>query len=202
LTLNYNQHAYSNRAIRSHDTASNAFKNIYEFSKGFHTICSLNYDLTFYWMTMYANDIDDGHAFKDCFNKRTFDENWKKFREPIGRQKKCTLFFYPHGNLVFARDKIENELKINADGGDLLESILSKWENGSYIPLFVSEGTKEQKIKSIQSSYYLSTVYREVLPQMGDSLVIYGWGLGDHDHHIMNRICLGGTHPLYFLCVN
>lgn len=177
----------------SHATASANFGYIYEFSKSFKTICSLNYDLTLYWLTMYANDIKDGHVFKDCFNKKSFDDDWFKFREPIYNQRACTLFFYPHGNLVFARDKIENEVKLQAEDNDLLESILSKWEKGSYIPLFVSEGTTEQKVKSIQSSYYLNTVYREVLTNIGESLTIYGWGLGEHDLHIINRICLGGT---------
>ena len=176
-----------------HGKASSDFENIYRFSKNFDTVCSLNYDLTFYWVVMYGNDIKDGHIFKDCFAGKSFDDDWPKFRDPIYSQKKCTLFFYPHGNLVFARDKIENEVKIRAGGNDLLESILSKWESGSYIPLFVSEGTSKQKIKSIQSSYYLNTVYREVLTDINESLVIYGWGLGEHDLHIINRICLGGV---------
>jgi len=173
--------------------ASQYFENVYSFSKNFNTICSLNYDLTFYWVIMHGNDIKDGHIFKDCFNGKIFDDEWRKYRDRIYSQKKCTLLFYPHGNLVFARDKIENELKIRADNEELLDSILSKWEQGSYIPLFVSEGTSEQKIKSIQSSYYLNTVYREVLTDMNESLVIYGCGLGEHDLHIINRVCLGGT---------
>lgn len=177
----------------SHETAQTDFEFMYRFSKEFNTVCSLNYDLTFYWLIMYGNNIKDGHTFKDCFTDKSFDDDWPKFRDPIYNQKKCTLFFYPHGNLVFARDKIENEVKIRSDDEDLLESILTKWENGSYIPLFVSEGTSEQKIKSIQSSYYLNTVFREVLTDIEDSLVIYGWGLGEHDLHIINRIGLGGT---------
>lgn len=177
----------------SHGEAETNFKYIYRFAKEFNTVISLNYDLTFYWLIMYGNDIQDGHIFKDCFTGNSFDDNWPKFRNPIYRQKQCTLFFYPHGNLVFARDKIENEVKIISGDKELLESILTKWKSGSYIPLFVSEGTSEQKIKSIQSSYYLNTVYREVLTDIKDSLVIYGWGLGEHDLHIINRIGLGGT---------
>lgn len=174
-------------------SASQYFENIYNFAKNFNTIFSLNYDLTLYWIIMHGNDIHDGHIFKDCFNGKCFDDDWSKFRDPICSQKKCTLCFYPHGNLVFARDKIENELKISADDEELLDSILSKWEKGSHIPLFVSEGTSEQKIKSIQSSYYLNTVYREVLTDINESLVIYGWGLGEHDLHIINKICLRDT---------
>ncbi|WP_161935562.1 replication protein RepA [Burkholderia pseudomallei] len=44
------------------------------------------------------------------------------------------------------------------------------------------KATAEQKVASIRSSYYLSTVYREVLPSERESLVIYGWGFGEHAH--------------------
>ncbi|MGI9278783.1 MAG: DUF4917 family protein [Endozoicomonas sp.] len=176
-----------------HSDVTDKFDAAYKFAKRFSTICSLNYDLTLYWVCMYGNYIKDGHIFKDCFLPRCFDDDWERFREPYGAQKECSLFFYPHGNLVFARDKIENERKIQASDSELLNSILKKWENGSYVPLFVSEGTSDQKVKSIQSSYYLNTVYREVLPSLGKSVVIYGWGFGEHDLHIMNRICKGGT---------
>lgn len=167
---------------------SNQFPTIYEFLKRFKTVIPLNYDLIVYWVMMYGRDIDDKHAFKDCYVSSVFDDDWQRFRKPIGRERLCSLVFYPHGSLVLARDKIENERKITSNGLNLLEGILSKWENGSYVPLFVSEGTTEQKIKSIQSSYYLNTVYREVLSSLPSNLVLYGWGLGEHDMHIIKRI--------------
>lgn len=171
-----------------HEAVADQISRIYEFLKGFNTVISLNYDLVVYWAMMYGLDVDDRHAFKDCFVGTDFDDDWQRFRDPIGKQKSCSLVFYPHGNLVLARDKIENERKISSGGLSLLEGILSKWEKGSYVPLFVSEGTSEQKIKSIHSSYYLNTVYREVLPNLPTDIVIYGWGLGDHDLHIVDRI--------------
>lgn len=161
---------------------------IYEFLKGFETVISLNYDLIVYWVMMYGRDVDDKHAFKDCFLHSKFDDDWQRFREPTGDQEKCSLVFYPHGNLVLARDKIENERKISSNHLGLLEGILSKWQKGSYVPLFVSEGTSAQKIKSIQGSHYLNTVYREVIPSLSPDLVIYGWGFGDHDLHVIKKI--------------
>ncbi|KZZ76093.1 hypothetical protein A3766_14965 [Oleiphilus sp. HI0132] len=165
---------------------------IYGFIKKFNRIISLNYDLLIYWAVMYGSEVNDKHALKDCFVNSEFDDDWQRFQEPIGNQRQCSLVFYPHGNLVLARDKIENERKISANGDGLLESILQKWENGSYVPLFVSEGTSKQKQKSIQSSYYLNTVYREVLANLSDNLTIYGWGFGEHDMHILERISLSG----------
>lgn len=52
----------------------------------------------------------------------------------------------------------------------------------------MSEGTAEQKVKSIQGSCYLNTVYREVLTNLSSDLVVYGWGFGEHDIHLLKRI--------------
>jgi hypothetical protein len=175
-----------------HGVVSDQIPAIYEFLKEFETVVSLNYDLIVYWTMMYGLDVDDKHAFKDCFIGSEFDDDWQRFRDRIWEQETCSLVFYPHGSLIFARDKIENERKISSDGMSLLEGILSKWEKGSYVPLFVSEGTSEQKIKSIHSSYYLNTVYREVLSSLSSDLVLYGWGLGEHDLHIIKRIAKSG----------
>lgn len=175
-----------------HDEISDKLPRIYEFLKKFNTVIPLNYDLIVYWSMMYGMDVEDGHAFKDCFNRSEFDDDWKKYREKIRGQKSCSLVFYPHGSLILARDKIENERKISSNGLSLLDSILEKWERGSYVPLFVSEGTKDQKIKSIQNSYYLNTVFREVLSSLPNNLVIYGWGLGEHDMHIIQRMAKSG----------
>lgn len=161
---------------------------IASFMKGFKTIVSLNYDLIVYWAMMYGNELRNGHRFKDCFPGKGFDDDWNRFRESYGDEKDISLVFYPHGNLILARDKLENERKIASAGNGLLGSILGKWANGSYVPLFVSEGTKAQKKKSIKTSFYLNTVYREVLPSFSNSVVFYGWGAGEQDRHILDQI--------------
>ncbi|TON32904.1 DUF4917 domain-containing protein, partial [Vibrio parahaemolyticus] len=63
-----------------------------------------------------------------------------------------------------------------------------EWKANGKAPLFVSEGTKDLKLNAISSSYYLEKVYFEVIPDMAGSLVIYGWGMGDHDEHIIDQI--------------
>lgn len=169
------------------------FLDIGTFLSSFRTVLSLNYDLTLYWVVMYANRIENGHSFKDCMVHGEFSENWIQFRRPIGfHDQKNTLIFYPHGSLILARNIVEQEVKLGASlGHDLLRSILNSWKSEEYVPLFVSEGTSEQKIRSIQSSNYLRTVYREVLPRIGPNLVIYGWGMWENDIHILKRIdCL------------
>lgn len=159
------------------------------FLKQFKHVFSLNYDLTTYWAMMAGQQRPDGHAFKDCFVHGQFDNDWRRFSKPIGRQHACTTVFYPHGNLALFKDRVEQEGKISsAPGQNLLDTILEKWEAGLYIPLFVSEGTSAQKARSIGSSNYLNTILRAILPTIEDSLVVYGWGFGEHDAHILKAL--------------
>lgn len=163
--------------------------NIYQFLKRFRTVISLNYDLVLYWAMTYGLDVEDQHAFKDCFvGGGVFSDDWQRFRQPIGRERSTTLVFHAHGSLVLCRSLVEQELKIHNQGAHLLEAILQLWQNEQMVPLFVSEGTWEQKVTSIQNSYYLSTVYREVLKSPRNTLVVYGWGFADQDLHLLQRM--------------
>ncbi|QVX40773.1 DUF4917 family protein (plasmid) [Ralstonia solanacearum] len=163
--------------------------NIYHFLKNFRTVISLNYDLVMYWAMTYGLDIADGHTFKDCFvGGGLFHDNWQRFREPLYGERSITLTFYPHGSLVLCRNRIEQERKVHNGNVGLLEAIIRLWQSEQVVPLFVSEGTWQQKVASIQNSYYLSTVYREVLASPQESLVIYGWGFGEQDLHLLHRM--------------
>ncbi|MDF0606669.1 DUF4917 family protein [Neisseriaceae bacterium TC5R-5] len=176
-----------------HQEISEHLQVIYSFIKNFGIVISLNYDLILYWAIMYGNNVNDDHQLKDCFLNNKFYGDWERLREPIRSYRATTLAFYPHGSLILARDNVESESKVTSNGTSLLEAILEAWESEKIVPLFVSEGTSEQKINSIQNSSYLNTVYREVLTKLGASLVIYGWDLGDQDFHILKRIALSSV---------
>lgn len=171
-----------------HFEINHDFMPIYEFLKKFKTVISLNYDLIVYWSIMHGNELRDWHSVKDCFNKQRFEQNWKRYRVPIRLDKSTTLVFYPHGNLILSRDKVESEFKLSNVEGSLLESILNAWQSEQCVPLFVCEGESLQKIKSIESSNYLNTVYREVYKDVGRKLVVYGWGVGKQDEYILKRL--------------
>ncbi|ENR5391178.1 DUF4917 family protein [Providencia rettgeri] len=166
---------------------SDQLPKIYKFIKKFKTVLSLNYDLILYWAVMHGQSVNDMHGVKDCFIFGEFDEDWRRFREPYLYENKTTLVFYPHGSLVLCRNIVESEFKITSSY-HLLESILSEWGFEEVVPLFVSEGTVEQKIKSIKNSNYLNTIYREVLASISTKLVIYGWNIGEQDMHILDRV--------------
>lgn len=168
---------------------SDQIPNIYSFLKRFDTVISLNYDLIVYWAMTHGLGIYDQHSFKDCFVNGHFDENWQRFRQSIGPyDREISLVFYPHGSLILCRNSVEQESKINSQKIGLLGSILDLWQSERFIPLFVSEGTAFQKVSAIHNSYYLSTIYREVFPAQKTDLTIYGWGLGEHDIHILRKM--------------
>lgn len=177
-----------------HSGIAGHLSQLYQFTKKFQTIVSLNYDLILYWILMYGNDKNnDGHSFKDCFtNNCKFEDNWGELRRPYGvNQRYVTLVFYQHGNLSIFRDTKNIETKIQrGELTDLLQAITLNW-NDEKIPLFVAEGTGDKKQESIRSSKYLSKIYYEILPKLLDSstdLVIYGWDLGQQELHLVEQI--------------
>ena len=191
---------------------------ISNFLKKFKIIVSLNYDLIVYWSILYPNE--ENNIFTDCFLYGKFDFDKKNFCRLYNNKIKV---FYPHGNLILAYDKILNEVKLQANSDNLIQSITDKWESENYNPLFISEGDSQQKVNAIQRSNYLNTVYRNILPRLATkstlnyvyqyqiepstiigntryirickTLVIYGFGFGKQDVHILNQIL--NTLPLF-----
>lgn len=165
-----------------------------EFLKQFDTVINLNYDLLVYWAMLHANTILGGSWFKDCFigEDRTFKDDHGFLRRPYGGVSGATLVFYPHGNLVLASDFSGSEVKICSDEhADLLDSIVKRWSLSDCTPLFVSEGTTNQKSQAIHRNAYLRTISNTVLPRLGkhqDPIAIYGWSIGDQDKHLLAAI--------------
>ena len=172
------------------DINMNTLKKISKFLSKFDTVLSLNYDLIVYWSALI--EVNPTHKFKDCFLHGEFKEDWKSLRKPIYGTTSCTLIFYPHGNLaLYKKICTSDELKFKSNEyNNLLNTILEKWKDDVISPLFVSEGTKKQKIRTIKDSYYLSTIYREVLTEEVEKkmMVIYGWGFGEQDMHILSQM--------------
>lgn len=157
------------------------------FASSFPTVVSLNYDLTLYWAMLLFNAAN-GSWFKDAFHHGEFQTDWGYLRRPLPPATGATLVFYPHGSLSVARDYIGDETKIAVAAGDLLETITHRWSSGHYVPVFVSEGTSKEKVASIRRSHYLTNVYEEVLPELGENLVVYGWSFDERDQHVLNAI--------------
>ena len=173
-----------------HSDVSTDIKRIGVFASNFSTVVSLNYDLTLYWAMLVFNK-ENGSWFKDAFHHGEFQTDWEYLRSPLPPAAGVTLVYYPHGSLALARNYFGNEEKISVGPGtasDLLETINLKWSSGNYIPVFVSEGISKQKVAAIRRSHYLTNIFEKVLPEVGVSLVVYGWSFHERDQHILEAI--------------
>jgi hypothetical protein len=171
----------------TYDEASLHLDAIYKFMKPFDYVISLNYDLIVYWAMLAGNDTL-GQWFKDCFTPVQFKNDWWNLKGAY-KAEGTTLCFYPHGNLILYRHDFSSERKINKkDKGSLLDAILEQWEISDLAPAFVCEGTRDKKVESISSLHYLEKIYYEVLTDLSECLVVYGWGFSDQDGHIIEQI--------------
>ena len=166
-----------------HNSLAERLDKAADFLSQFRIVLSLNYDVLVYWAMMKGNDRLKNH-FADCFKNQLFQYDWENYHNGYN-----TLVFYPHGNLILGRDINGVEYKIHAeDISNLIETIILEWTEEKRAPVFVSEGTSEQKKITINRSPYLSTVFNEVIPKIGEKVVIYGWALSEQDNHIIKVI--------------
>ncbi|WP_235147229.1 DUF4917 family protein [Escherichia coli] len=179
-----------------HHEISDVLVKIRSFIGKFKTVLSLNYDLIVYWASL-LEDTTTG-KLKDCFINRLFNEqlDWSEFRDLHWKDrekgyKTTSLVFYPHGSWILAQDFSGQESKLHTNPrgeGNYLQQISQQWSSATVTPVFVSEGTSKQKLSAIARSRYLDTVYREVLPEKKESIVIYGWSMGENDSHILDAL--------------
>ena len=173
----------------THQNVEQLLTPIANFLKKFGTVLSLNYDLLVYWSMLVGNDNLECQWFKDCYVRGEFEKDFSYLYRPLPPAKGATLVFYPHGSLFLATDIYGNEEKLSRTEDEfLLETILTRWKEKEYIPLFVSEGNTTEKFHAITRSNYLNTVYDSILTKINGSLVIYGWSASEQDEHIFNAI--------------
>ena len=146
--------------------------------KNYTSIYYTNYDLIIYWSIMKYIEDRDRYRFVDYFWNNPFN-----ILDTEVRENQSAVHFL-HGGLHLYKDNTGQTFKRKNVGGNLLDS----FGNCPYeIPLFISEGKAEDKLRSIDQSNYLSFV----LSRFGSDskpLVILGHSLGDSDWHIAKAI--------------
>lgn len=173
----------------THESVENLLPKIASFLMNFTTVLSLNYDLLVYWSMLEMNEELKCKWFKDGYVHGEFDNEFDEYMyKPQPPAEGATLVLYPHGSLFFVTDIYGNEEKLSrSEDVILLETILARWKEKDYIPLFVSEGDTTAKFHAITRSNYLNKVYDSVKTIDG-SLVIYGWSASVQDEHIFEAI--------------
>jgi hypothetical protein len=160
---------------------------IADFMTHFRTVLSLNYDLIIFWAIMERNSKLPG-SLKDCFINGQFEPDYEFMRHNRSTGKSSTLVFYPHGFLTLVSD-LTGEKKMKSAGQNLLDRLARYMRIAT--PIFVSEGTSEQKLRAIRRSDYLSAVYDKELRSDHESIAVYGWAVGEQDNHLVNAIASG-----------
>lgn len=165
--------------------------------RSYRHVYSTNYDLLPYWSIM--SDPSSSDEFKDFFWGRddarnlTFD-----MTDTSIWNDSVTRIYYLHGALHLYRSPLTGRTHklTSGDSGNLLDSV--------DLPLFITEGSAEDKKRAIRESDYLTFAYQSFLQHEG-SLVIFGHSLDDSDEHLVRAMCrqtpnkiaisIRGSHP-------
>ena len=177
------------------------FENSINFIKDFKSIYTLNYDLLLYWTCMKLKVLVDNKKIKDsslvvsdgfCSSGNNGDDYVIYANDSSVQQN----IFFLHGGLhIF--DK-QNEIIKNTycrTDKPLKEQTLENLDKNIY-PIFVSEGTSEQKKAKIIHNAYLNHCYKS-LAKISGSLVIFGTMLKNGDEHIREAIIKSKVKNIY-----
>jgi len=170
------------------------YSNCRIFLSNFNNVYTLNYDLLLYWAVMH-DDYEVKMKADDGFRKpeNDFDSEYVVWESGTSRKQNI---WYLHGALhVFdAGVEIQKYTWVNT-GQRLIEQIRDALER-NYFPLFVAEGTSDEKLNKIMHSEYLAKGKRSFSSIQG-ALFIHGHSLAANDEHILKAIEKGKIEHLY-----
>ncbi|WP_434562756.1 DUF4917 family protein [Pseudomonas sp. R1-6] len=146
----------------------------------YRTVFTTNYDLLSYWAIQQAPE-----TLTDLFlgADHSFDLSQAHLDKP--------RLLYLHGGLHLVRNQDGTARKLTSTEGTLLGSfaINNTIKTLDDVPLLVSEGPSQDKLKTIRSSDYLSFCYDQLLHHH-DNLCLFGHALGEQDSHIVDALRL------------
>lgn len=144
----------------------------------YRTVFTTNYDLLNSWAIQHQPD-----AINDLFQgaEPSFDLS--------ATATDKTRLLYLHGGLHLVRNQDGTARKLMSTEGTLLGSfaINNTIKTLDDVPLFVNEGSAQDKLNTIRSSDYLSFCYDQLLGH-GDGLCLFGHALGEQDSHIIHAL--------------
>jgi len=155
----------------------NVLKRFAGILRSYRHVYSTNYDLLLYWAIMSVNAA----GFTDFFFDGEFDlsntEIWDRDR---------TRILHLHGALHLYRIGSRTVKRRRDYSRNLLELFGDPYGEGA-IPLFVSEGSSEEKLATITTSDYLGFAFNSFATHEGP-LVVFGHSLSDYDDHILKAM--------------
>ncbi len=141
-------------------------------------VFSTNYDLLVYWAIM---SEDAGEGFKDYFWGERFDASNTQI------WGKATKVLYLHGGIHLYHHPTGETFKRHREDARSLLDLFGEPPADGAAPLFVSEGTADQKLAAISRSDYLSFAYSTFSGHEGP-LVVFGHSLAPQDDHLLEPL--------------
>lgn len=176
------------------DLSDDEYKNCRAFIAPFNTIYSFNYDLLLYWAQMHTDET----------SSPTSDDGFRKQEDNYGAayvvwepsQSHEQNMFFLHGALhVFDAGTEIQKYTWRNTGVRLIDQIRAALSN-DFFPIFVSEGTSDEKLEKIRHNDYLAKAYRS-FSEITGALFIYGHSLAANDEHYLKRIEKGKLSAVY-----
>jgi len=154
-------------------------KEVAKALEGYSEIYTTNYDLIPYWSLMGASFS----GFCDYF----WSGNCEFDLANIALWGGKTPIYYLHGAIHLKTSPDGTVYKVTAKDDSSLSDIVGANDMGD-IPLFISEGKSEIKLRRIRENYYLSFCYESLL-SCSKNIVIFGHGLDkEYDEHILKAL--------------
>lgn len=184
----------SSHPERPSDLTEDEYIHCKAFLSHFKKIYSLNYDLLLYWVQMHVEEGENAVS-DDGFRKPEddFDSHYVTWESHQAHDQNT---YYLHGALhIFdAGTEIQKYTWCNT-GIRLIEQTRDALQK-NYFPLFVAEGSSDEKLERVRHSDFLAKAYRS-FSEIGGNLFIYGHSLAENDEHYLERIEQGKIKRLF-----
>ena len=158
------------------------YKRCYKFLEHFNdgNKYTFNYDLLLYWAYMKFRNDD---KYKELEHDDGFRGNGTLTRN-TNRGENQNIY-YLHGAMhLFDDNGIVQKTRFNILS--IKEQVRYTINGGKY-PIFIAEGTKEEKLNRIQDCNYLKHAF-DSLNKIDNNLFIFGHSLGNTDDHVFERV--------------
>lgn len=177
---------------RPNDIHESEYECCKTFLQHFQRIYTLNYDMLLYWTLM--NDGPGPSLNSDDGFRQPDDgvQEWVTWESSAHSQN--TNFLHGALHIYNAGSEIQKYTWCNT-GRPLLDQIRAALEQQKY-PIFVAEGTSDQKMARINRSSFLGRAYRSFESITG-TLFAYGMSFGESDRHIMRAIAHGKVEQFF-----
>lgn len=162
--------------------ADEKYEACYNFIEGFDSLYTTNYDLLLYWASLRREPF----KFSDGFYKDEDTEGNDCEYMPHHPISANGIYFL-HGALHLYSNTPKVRKRVWKDTNSHLTTQIREALDNKQYPLVVAEGSSSAKLAQIESSSYLSDVWRKFRGTSGH-LFIFGSSLSESDQHVLDAI--------------